>query len=97
MGITSRNSPTEILINNFGFEMNFRCVLTRTATHKTLELVELAPGVDIQKDILDQMEFEPIISPGSSFPHTRSSTHFAATHVILLPRMMERFSRFACC
>ena len=28
-----------------------------------LVLVEIAPGMDLQKDILDQMEFEPIISP----------------------------------
>ncbi|TSO25389.1 malonate decarboxylase subunit alpha [Lactobacillus sp. LL6] len=27
-----------------------------------LELVEIAPGIDLQKDILDQMEFKPIIS-----------------------------------
>ena len=26
-------------------------------------LIEKAPGVDLQKDILDQMEFTPIISP----------------------------------
>ena len=26
-------------------------------------LIEIAPGVDLQKDILDQMGFQPIISP----------------------------------
>ena len=31
-------------------------------TEKGVELIEIAPGVDLQKDILDQMEFEPIIS-----------------------------------
>ncbi len=29
---------------------------------KGMELIEIAPGVDLQKDILDLMEFEPIIS-----------------------------------
>eukprot|EP01125_Pyxidicula_operculata_P013518 TRINITY_DN4485_c0_g1_i3.p1 TRINITY_DN4485_c0_g1~~TRINITY_DN4485_c0_g1_i3.p1 ORF type:complete len:719 (-),score=195.32 TRINITY_DN4485_c0_g1_i3:259-2415(-) len=28
---------------------------------KGLELIEIAPGVDLKKDILDQMDFEPII------------------------------------
>ncbi|RKN83444.1 acyl CoA:acetate/3-ketoacid CoA transferase [Ulvibacterium marinum] len=31
-------------------------------SEKGLELIEIAPGVDLQKDILDMMEFEPIIS-----------------------------------
>ncbi len=28
-----------------------------------LELIEIAPGVDLQKDVLDQMDFKPIVSP----------------------------------
>lgn len=28
-----------------------------------LELIELAPGVDLQRDVLDQMSFKPLISP----------------------------------
>ncbi len=40
-----------------------RAVFRRTASHDVIELIEIAPGVDLQKDILDQMEFEPVISP----------------------------------
>ncbi|BAF59758.1 acylCoA:acetate/3-ketoacidCoAtransferase [Pelotomaculum thermopropionicum SI] len=39
-----------------------RCVLERTP--EGMVLTEIAPGVDLQKDILDQMEFTPIIPPG---------------------------------
>lgn len=31
-------------------------------TENGLELTEIAPGVDLQKDIIDQMEFKPLIS-----------------------------------
>ncbi len=33
-----------------------------TLTKEGLKLIEIAPGVDLQKDILDQMEFKPLIS-----------------------------------
>ncbi len=36
-----------------------RCVLQ--LTQKGLELIEIAPGIDLQRDILDQMNFKPII------------------------------------
>ncbi len=32
-------------------------------TKEGLELMEIAPGVDLQKDVLAQMEFAPIVSP----------------------------------
>ena len=38
-----------------------RCVFR--LTKGGLVLTEIAPGVDLQKDILDLMEFTPIISP----------------------------------
>jgi len=39
-----------------------RAVFWRTTAHDVLELIEIAPGIDLQKDILDQMEFTPAIS-----------------------------------
>ena len=36
-----------------------RCVLRLTLDG--LELIEVAPGVDIQRDILDRMDFSPIV------------------------------------
>jgi propionate CoA-transferase len=38
-----------------------RCVLRLTAAG--LELIEIAPGLDLEKDILGQMGFRPLISP----------------------------------
>jgi propionate CoA-transferase len=40
-----------------------RAVFQRSAKAKGLELIEIAPGIDLQKDVLDQMDFMPIISP----------------------------------
>ena len=40
-----------------------RAVFRRSAKYDVLELIEIAPGVDLQKDILDQMEFAPAVSP----------------------------------
>ena len=37
-----------------------RCVFT--LCEKGLKLVEIAPGIDLQRDILDQMDFKPIIA-----------------------------------
>jgi propionate CoA-transferase len=42
-----------------------RCVfqLAGTAAEPVLELIELAPGVDLQRDVVEQMDFAPLISP----------------------------------
>ncbi len=42
-----------------------RCVLrlTGSVAQPALELIELAPGVDLQRDVLAQMDFVPLISP----------------------------------
>nr|WP_282572180.1 acyl CoA:acetate/3-ketoacid CoA transferase [Roseomonas acroporae] len=41
------------------FFVTERCVLKRTA--EGLELTEVAPGIDVDRDILAQMEFKPIV------------------------------------
>jgi propionate CoA-transferase len=43
-----------------------RCVFEKVK--EGLKLIEIAPGVDLQKDILDQMEFKPIIPEGGPKP-----------------------------
>lgn len=37
-------------------------------TNDGLELIEIAPGVDLQKDILDQMDYEPVIKDVKLMP-----------------------------
>jgi propionate CoA-transferase len=45
------------------FYVTERAVFRRTGKHDVLELVEIAPGIDLQKGILDQLDFTPAISP----------------------------------
>lgn len=45
------------------FYVTERAVFRRTANHDVIELIEIAEGVDVQKDIVDQMDFTPVISP----------------------------------
>ena len=40
-----------------------RAVFQRTADHDVLELIEIAPGIEMQRDILERMDFVPVISP----------------------------------
>lgn len=53
-GVYAAESGKEVLY------ITERCVFR--LTKEGLELVEVAPGVDIKRDILDRMDFEPIIS-----------------------------------
>ena len=45
------------------FYVTERAVFCRTSKHSTIELIEIAPGIDLQKDILDLMDFAPVVSP----------------------------------
>jgi len=45
------------------FYVTERAVFRRTGDFPTIELIEIAQGIDLQKDVLDQMEFAPVISP----------------------------------
>ena len=40
-------------------------------TERGLELVEIAPGVDLARDVLDQMAFRPLVSPTLAQMDTR--------------------------
>lgn len=44
------------------FYVTERAVFRRSAAHEVLELIEIAPGIRLQEDVLDQMDFQPIIS-----------------------------------
>jgi propionate CoA-transferase len=39
-----------------------RAVFRRSFKNEVIELIEIAPGIDLQKDVLDQMDFAPAIS-----------------------------------
>ena len=45
------------------FYVTERAVFRRTGKNDVLELIEIAPGIDLQKDVIDQLEFTPVISP----------------------------------
>ncbi len=56
------DAPAAVKAGKPALYITERCVLR--SCEKGLELIEVAPGVDIQKDILDHMEFMPIIPEG---------------------------------
>ena len=60
-----------------------RCVFR--LTKQGLELTEVAPGIDIDKDILDRMEFAPIVRQ----PKTMDARNFAAEPMALREDMLS--------
>ena len=61
-----------------------RCVFNLTS--EGLELIEIAPGVDLQKDILDQMDFKPIMHRE---PQLMDARIFANEPMGIRPQMLE--------
>jgi len=62
-----------------------RCVFRLTAAG--LELIEIAPGVDLQKDILDRMDFLPLMPQPPALMDARI---FTEELMSLRPDMLER-------
>jgi propionate CoA-transferase len=62
-----------------------RCVFKLTA--EGLELTEIAPGIDLQKDILDKMTFKPLMP---SAPKLMDARIFAEAPMNIRPDMLER-------
>jgi len=62
-----------------------RCVFKLTA--EGLELTEIAPGVDLQKDILDRMDFKPIMH---GEPKLMDARIFIDEPMNIRPEMLDR-------
>ena len=62
-----------------------RCVFK--LTKEGLELIEIAPGIDLQKDILDKMDFKPIMHREPALMDARI---FAEGPMNIRPDMLER-------
>jgi propionate CoA-transferase len=56
-------------------------------TAEGLELTEIAPGIDLQKDILDKMAFKPLMP---STPKLMDARIFADVPMNIRPDMLER-------
>ena len=56
------DAPAAVKKGKPGLYITERCVFE--ACEEGLKLIEIAPGIDMQKDILDLMEFKPIIPEG---------------------------------
>ena len=57
----SFNGPVALEEGKTVLYITERCVFK--LTREGLMITEIAPGIDLQKDILDQMDFAPIVSP----------------------------------
>jgi propionate CoA-transferase len=69
-----------------------RCVFSLTPSG--LELIEVAPGVDVQRDIVAQMGFAPIINAPPRLMDARifQNTPMGLRNILLGLRLSERFS-----
>ena len=68
-----------------------RCVLART--RDGVELVEVAPGIDVERDILAQMDFEPIVrKPAPMDPRIFRNEPMLLDETLLGLGMAERVS-----
>ena len=56
------------------FYVTERAVFRRSLAHEVLELIEIAPGARLKEDILDQMEFDPVVSPNLKLMDSRIFT-----------------------
>eukprot|EP01134_Creolimax_fragrantissima_P000741 CFRG0741T1 len=48
-----------------------RAVFKRSAEYPVLELIEVAPGMDLEKDVLAAMDFRPVVSPNLKYMDSR--------------------------
>jgi propionate CoA-transferase len=68
-----------------------RCVLRRT--RRGMELIEVAPGIDIERDILAQMDFQPIVdNPKLMDVRIFEAPPMGLEQVLLGLAMIERFA-----
>jgi propionate CoA-transferase len=67
------HGPTALRRGQEVFYVTERAVFALTP--QGLQLIELAPGVDLQTQVLDQMEFTPVITSTTTMPPDCFATH----------------------